>query len=457
MKVPGEEHGMTALTGDDDAGIFPLRVAPNRRYLIDSRGAPCLVHGDAAWSLITALTREEMELYLADRASKGFNSIMVNLIEHKFNGPFNRYGEPPFTVPGRLSTPNEAYFAHADRVIRRAGEYGIQLFLAPLYLGYIGTDEGWIEEVLAAGVDGCREWGRYVGRRYAAFDNIIWTIGADREPSEVLDHVDATVEGIREFDRRHLFTAGSAPERSPAQDFGRGGWLDLNATYTYGIVHRKLLADYTRRPVRPFILAESTYEGEHNASPAQIRRQAYWALLCGACGQFFGNLPLWAFYGPGDDMAGTQIADNEAPNESSARGTGWQKALDGVGSRDMVHVRALFLSRPWYRLVPDERRQVVTGGLGEFRGLDYLAAARTTDGGTAIAYMPTARTISVDLTRLCAKTVQAWWFDPRTGAAQPAGNFAASDCREFTPPADGDWVLVLDDISRNLPAPGTMM
>jgi hypothetical protein len=165
------------------------------------------------------------------------------------------------------------------------------------------------------------------------------------------------VAGIQEFDRRHLFTAGSAPERSPAEDFGRGGWLDLNITYTYGIVHRKLLADYARRPVRPFILAESTYEGEHNASPVQIRRQAYWALLCGACGQFFGNLPLWAFYGPGADMAGTQFADNEGRDQNSACAErpaprvsegGWQAGLDGVGSRDMVHVRALFLSRPWY-------------------------------------------------------------------------------------------------------------
>ena len=445
---------MGALASGVIAGVYPLRAAPNRRYLVDRLGAPFLLHGDAAFSLITALTREEAELYLSNRARKGFNSIVVNLLEHKFNGPLTRYGEAPFMAPGALSSPNEAYFAHADWVIRRAGHYGIQLLLAPIYLGYAGTDEGWIEEVLATGVEGCREWGRYVGRRYAGSDNIIWVIGADREPGEALDHVDATVEGIREFDRRHPFTAGSAPERSPAEDFERGGWLDLNITYTYGIVHRKLLADYARRPVRPFILAESTYEGEHNVSPVQVRRQAYWALLCGACGQFYGNLPIWAFYGPGAVMAGTQFTDNEGRDENSLCEEGWQAALDGVGSRDMVHVRALFLSRPWYHLVPDDRHEVVTGGLGEFRGLDYLAAARTTDGGTVIAYMPTARTISVDLTKVCGKTVLAWWFDPRTGDAQPAGRFAASDSREFTPPAEGDWVLVLDDAGRNLPAPG---
>jgi hypothetical protein len=450
---------MTVSAGDNLQGIYPLRVAPNRRYLVDQSGRPCLIHGEAAWSLITALTREEADHYLSDRARRGFNAIIVNLIEHKFNGPRTRDGAAPFAAPfaapGSLSSPNEAYFAHADWVIRRAGHYGIQVVLAPLYLGYAGTDEGWIAEVLAAGVEGCRAWGRYVGRRYAEFANIIWLIGADREPGEALDHVDAAVEAIREFDRRHLFTAGSAPERSPAEDFGRGGWLDLNTTYTYGIVHRKLLADYARRPVRPFVLAESTYEGEHNASPVQIRRQAYWALLCGACGHFFGNLPIWGFYEAGADMGGTQYFNNEGRAANSVCAEGWRQALDGPGSRDMVHVRALFLSRPWYHLAPDDRHEVVVDGLGEFRGLDYLAAARTTDGGTVIAYMPTARAVHVDLTKMRAKTVQAWWFDPRTGEAQSAGRFASDGIREFAPPGPGDWALVLDDAGRGLPAPGT--
>jgi hypothetical protein len=30
----------------------------------------------------------------------------VNLIEHKFRGPVNRYGEGPFTTPGDFCTPN---------------------------------------------------------------------------------------------------------------------------------------------------------------------------------------------------------------------------------------------------------------------------------------------------------------------------------------------------------------
>jgi hypothetical protein len=60
-------------------------------------------------------------LYLEDRRQKGFNSIIVELTEHLVTAdpPKNRYGDAPFATPGDFSTPNEAYFAHADWVVRK--------------------------------------------------------------------------------------------------------------------------------------------------------------------------------------------------------------------------------------------------------------------------------------------------------------------------------------------------
>ena len=411
------------------AGPYPVRVAPGHRYVVDQSGQPFLIQGDAPWSLISGLTKNEAEMYLEDRRRKGFNSIIVNLIEHKFHGPVNRYGQAPFLVPGDFSTPNEAYFKHADWVIRKAGEKGIQVFLAPIYLGYIGTDEGWVEEALANGPAKCRAWGQYAGKRYAGFDNLVWLIGGDRNPATARDDVNAVALGIKEVDNRHLLTAHCHPENSALDQYKDGGWLDLNTTYTYEIVHHKLQADYNRKPAMPYVLIETTYEGEHNASAVQIRRQAYWALLYGAAGQFMGNRPIWLF------------------------DPGWQAALDGTASRDMARVQALFRSRPWYDLAPDQDHQIVVDGLGEFNGLDYVAAARTQDGGTVMAYMPSARTVTVDLHKVAGKSAKVWWFNPRAGDAQPAGEFPTKGKQDFTPPGDGDWLLVLDDASRNLSAP----
>jgi len=427
--------------GQSTKPVTQLRVSANHRYLVDQDNAPYLVQGDAAWSLIVAASDAEVEQYLRNRKEKGFNTTIVELIEHKFcrRPPFNEAGDAPFTVPGDFSTPNEKYFAHADWVIHKAGEYGIQVLLAPVYLGYVGTDEGWIEEILKLPPEKCLAYGRYLGNRYKDFNNIIWLMGGDRNPETALERIDLIALGIRESDKRHLFTAHCHPENSGVDRYGAGGWLDFNTTYSYEIVHEKLLADYNRTPPWPFVLIESAYEGEHNASEVQIRRQAYWAVLCGGFGHFFGNNPIWHLNGPTlFPVSGT-----------------WQQAMDLPGSVSMMHWGRLFRSRPWFDLVPDQKHEVVTRGLGEFRGLDYLSAGRTPDGSTVIAYTPSKRTIAVDMTKVAGAQAQAWWFNPRTGKATAAGAFPTQGCKEFTSPSDGDWVLVLDDASLKRTAPGT--
>ena len=54
----------------DEAG-HPCRG----RYLVTERGEPFFYLGDTAWELFHRLTREEAELYLKDRAAKGFTVI----------------------------------------------------------------------------------------------------------------------------------------------------------------------------------------------------------------------------------------------------------------------------------------------------------------------------------------------------------------------------------------------
>jgi hypothetical protein len=171
----------------------------------------------------------------------------------------------------------------------------------------------------------------------------------------------------------------------------------------------------------------------------QIRLQAYWAVLCGSFGHFFGNNPVWHFDGPGLFPAKMT----------------WQQAMDLPGSVGMMYWGRLFRSRAWFDLVPDQKHEVVTGGLGEFTGLDYLAAARTSDGSTVIAYLPTKRTITVDMSKVSGAQTIGWWFDPRTGRATAAGTFPTSGTQELTPPAEGDWVLVLDDASKRRLPPGS--
>jgi hypothetical protein len=420
--------GVFAQPADASA---PFRISENHRYLVDRHDVPFLLQGDAGWSVIVNATNDEAEAYFENRRAKGFSAILVNLIEHKFarNAPRNIDGEPPFPNMSDWSVPNEKYFAHADWVIRKAAENGLVVLLTPVYLGYPGLDEGFYDEVMANGPEKCLAYGRFLGQRYKDFDNIIWVMGGDRDPGPARESVDMVAYGIRESDRRHLMTAHCHLDSPPVEQYP-GSWLQIGTSYSYQLVHRCLIGDYERKPTMPLFLIESIYEGEYNSSEVQIRRQAYWAVLCGEFGHVMGNHPLWEF------------------------SPGWQAAMDAPGSMAMMYWGRLFRSRPWYDLVPDLKHQVVTGGLGEFFGLDYLTAATTPDGRTVIAYMPTARTVSVDLSKLAKGRVNAWWFDPRTGKANTAGTLAAEGSRPFTPPGDGDWVLVLDDAAKPLPPPG---
>jgi len=411
---------------------LPLRVSPDRRRLLDADGQAVLLQGDAPWSLIVNTTLDGARYYLEDRRRKGFNTLIVNLIEYCFahDAPRNLAGDEPFTTPGDFRTPNEAYMAHAERVLEMADEHGMIVILAPAYLGYqwphpgVRWPQGWYEEVLAAGVDGCRTWGDYLGRRFGRFKNIIWCIGGDRSPDEAAAGLVQVARGIRAAGVDNLFTAHVQEEHSPLDVFPDHDWLDLNPTYTYQIVHRQLKADWTREPVWPFFLIESIYEGEHNASQLQIRRQAYWSVLCGGDGHCLGNRTIWEF------------------NE------GWEAALDQPGSVAMARWGAYFRGLPWADLVPDFGHAIVTAGLGEARGLDRVTAAVTADRRLAVAYLPAPRAVTVQADALAGPRLRVGWFEPVTGRRLAGGVLVAEGTATLMPPFPEDAVLSLASVSE---------
>ncbi len=406
---------------------FPLAVSADGRHLADRDGDPILVLGDAAWSLIANTTPEEAQHYLRDRQRKGFNAIIVNLIERKFaaDAPRNVAGIEPFTVPGDFRAPNEPYMAHAEAVLEFAKRLNFIVFLAPAYLGYDypahvtnSEPEGWYEEVLANGEAGCHAWGRYLGERFGRFDNIVWSIGGDRNPAAATNPLCAIVRGLRESNVGNLFTALVSEEFSPLDIPGLDG-VDINLTYTYGIVHRKLHEDYRREPPRPTILSECTYEGEYDASGAQIRRQAYWSVVCGGSGHCFGNRPIWLF------------------------DPGWQQALDSPGAVAMARFGEFFRGLPWSALRPDLDKTILVAGLGEARGLDRVCTAATADRALTVSYFPLPHRVTVDLDALPGHRVDVEWFDPATGNKCSGAPLSGVGTAQLAPPWDGDAVLVM--------------
>jgi hypothetical protein len=92
--------------------------------------------------------------------------------------------------------------------------------------------------------------------------------------------------------------------------------------------------------------------------------------------------------------------------------------------------------------------------INALEGADRIVATR--GDGYAFVYSPQGRKFSVDVQKLGPK-VQAWWYNPRDGAATEAGMLEASGTHDFTCPSEGfgsDWVLVLDDAAKKFGKPG---
>jgi hypothetical protein len=417
---------------------FPVRLSADGTHLVDQSERPFFMNGEAAWSLIGAVSKEDAELYLENRRQKTFNVVMVSLIEHTFsaNHPANYYNQAPFTTPGNFTTPNESYFAHADWVISKAAEKGIVVLLAPIYLGYQCGNEGWCSEVRSNSSANMRTYGRYLGSRYRNFPNIIWLIGGDTDPvaAGVAGKVQEVVAGIKEYDSVHLMSAHNAPEQSAVDPWPTADWLNLNNIYTYSNTYPKALEAFNRSPFKPFFLSETYYENEHNSTPFTLRRQAYWTVLSGGLlGHVFGNCQIWGFsYG--------------------FCSTSWKGQLESAGSQTVANVGRLFRSRPFQKLVPDQTHRVLTTG---FQSGDSLAStARASDGSFAISYIPTSRMVTIDVSQIGGGAVRAWWFNPSTAASALIGEFPATGSRQFTPPDQNDWILVVDNAALNFPAPG---
>jgi Protein of unknown function (DUF4038)/Putative collagen-binding domain of a collagenase len=409
---------------------------------VDASGTPFLLQIDTAWSLIADASNEDAEIYLEDRRRKGFNAIIVNLLERKFSrnarsNYSNYYDEPPFLTTDDYSTPNGAYFDHAAYIVRLAASKGILVLLTPSYLGYDGGGEGWFS-AMQASANRLRHYGRFLGQRFGGHENILWIHAGDFNPTGNKHLVRDIALGIKEFDKISLHSAHCGLETSAAEFWGSETWLDVNSIYTWTDVGTKARAAYASVPTRPFFLIESGYENEHVPAghEQRVRVESYQAMLSGAAGQAFGNNPIWHFDGPG-------VFPDPEPRD-------WRSWLDSAGARSMVHLRTLFSAHAWWTLVPDVSNALLApSGSGPF---DLAVGATSDDNAIGLVYVPTHRTVTVTLNQLKGPKINAKWFDPAAGTYAEVGTLGALGPKVFSTPGNNssttgrfsDWALVLE-------------
>lgn len=149
-----------------------LSISGAGRYLYRTKsGEPFFWQADTAWELFHRLNRTDIDYYLQDRASKGFNVVQAVVISELNGTTFpNFYGETPLhdADPQR---PNEAYFAHVDWAVKRAAEYGILIALVPTWGRWVNC--GWHNGPIIFNETSAESFGNFVGQRYPGLPKLI--------------------------------------------------------------------------------------------------------------------------------------------------------------------------------------------------------------------------------------------------------------------------------------------
>ncbi|MGF0117901.1 DUF4038 domain-containing protein [Promicromonospora sp. Marseille-Q5078] len=416
----------TAWPAADGDPAFVTAIADGGRYFVDQDGAPILVRGDAPWSLLVDLSPAEAETYLTTRSEQGFNALVVSLLGNPANGGPSADGATvdgllPFT-DGDVTRWNAPYWDRAHATLERAADLGLTVLLYPV-------DSWTIDEPFGSpGVDVCHDYGAMVGEWAADLPHVLWMAGGDYTPEPADDAcLEAVQEGIRSTGDARPFSAQLITVRFAGQDPHWDPLVDWDFVYSYQPVYEAVREAYDTGPARPALLGESNYEGENNmgdepTTTETLRRQVLWAITSGSPGEVYGT-DDWEFL------------------------PGWQDRMRSAGAEQVARLRDVVASLPWWTLVPDDG-SLLTGGAGgnpdAFDQLesDLATAAASPDGDLALVYVPTHRTITLDVGRL-AEGARAWWVDPTTGEPAPATLAASMTTPGANAAGDHDWLLVL--------------
>ncbi|HEV7348606.1 glycoside hydrolase family 140 protein [Telluribacter sp.] len=435
-----------------------LKVSDNKRYLVTQDGKPFFWLGDTAWELFHRLNREEADRYLKNRADKGFTVIQaVALAELDGLNTPNPYGEVPLEN-NDPTKPREAYFQHVDYVIDKAASMGLHIALLPTW-GDKLFKSTWGKGPEIFTPSNAKAYGKYLGNRYKNRKNIIWIMGGDRNPRDNSQDVEvwrAMADGVAEGVGGHnqaLMSYHPQPnsleDAGSAKWFHNDAWLDFNMFQTghcrENNVWDRVQVAYNKTPIKPVVDGETLYEDHPvcfnakdlgTSSAYDIRKHAYLDLFAGAFGHTYGSHDIWQMYGPG----------RQAVNSPHFY---WYDALDLPGAAQMTYVRRLMESRPILDRVPDQslltNAREAHDRIQATRGKDYL-----------FVYTTQGKDFTVNMGKISGQNLKATWYNPKNGETKEGETVENKGQKKFTPPSNGygqDWVLVLDDVSKNYPKP----
>ncbi|WP_395747114.1 DUF4038 domain-containing protein [Prosthecobacter sp.] len=416
---------LSALAFTASAALPDLKVADDHRHLATADGMPFFLLGDTAWELFHRLTREEAELYLKNRADKGFNTVLaVALAEYEFDQP-NAYGEMPLEN-NDPTKPREAYFQHVDWIVNKAESLGLYTAMLPTWGDKWNKKWGKGPEIFTP--ENAATYCEWLAKRYKD-KPIIWILGGDRSVDNDAQRaiIRAMAAGLKKGDGgRHLITFHPKGGANSSDYWPDEPWLDFHMFQSGHAQRAKANYDMNAKnlalpALKPTLDGEPCYEDHpvralmKDKKPTEwfddydVRRAAWWSVLSGACGHVYGTHSIWQFH---------DLTKRKA--QTDAR-TPWQQALDLPGAAQMGVMKKFMEGLDWTKLRRDDDFLV-----NSHSNINPPMCAVATDGSFAVVYVPDTHTTSIapDFSKLSFKSadMEATSMDPATG--KPMGHFS---------------------------------
>ncbi|MEP7268873.1 MAG: DUF4038 domain-containing protein [Saprospiraceae bacterium] len=461
-----------------------ISVSKNHQYLQTKDGKPFFWLGDTGWELFHRLTREQAEDYIKVRASQGFNILQaVALAEFEGIRTPNRYGDFPLTnddptqlniTPG--ADPNNDleydYWDHVDYIIKTAARYKLYIGLLPTWGDKVA--HLWGDGPILFNENNAYQYGKLLAKRYENQWNIIWILGGDRpgkyKSKDGIEYDDrpiwtAMANGIKSVLGPTTFIAyhpSGGGANATSQYLQQADWLSMNA---FQSGHGSREADswnWTKRdlaytPLKPVLDMEPCYE-DHPVNPwdgkwtrkrgyfkaYDVRARIYRGIFAGQSGVTYGHHQVWQFLDT-SLFKSVNIGDTIIP---------WRKALESEAANELIYLKNLMLSRPYFDRVGEN--SLIKSDLGSTY-LDRVEATGSSDQSYMMVYIPAQTPVTIDLDKISGSKKNAFYYNVTNGRSKMIKIKVSTGSYRFDPPKNvADWVLVIDDASKKFGRPGKL-
>lgn len=417
----------------------PLQVSKDGYYLQHLDGTPLFFLADTCWNGPLLSKPDHWETYLKDRVEKRFTAIQFVMLSPWRTAPSNAEGQVAFRVDaaGKMEILPE-FYGRIDQRMDSIEKQGL-LSVPVLMWAWGKKDAG---QTLSD--DDAARIIRYQVARYGAHP-VLWILNGDG------NYTGATAEKWKRIGNKVFHPQPSDPRFRPAHqapvtlhpggskwpynDFSDELWLKVwgyQSSHSASDGNFKWICtgpasqNWAKFP-RVYINLEPPYE-DHIAGGTKVRfdahavrRASYWSILIAPpAGITYGGHGIWSWQ---------EVAAPPFDHPYTGIAKPWQEAKDLPGATSMKHLAALMSGIEWWKLRPAP--QLLAKQPGADAPSKFIAVAQHEK--LILAYTPVAQTIELKAAG------NGRWFDPRTGGSTEA----KSDAGKFTPPGEGDWVLIV--------------